>query len=247
MTMRILPAIDIRGGRCVRLQQGDFSRQTVYAPDPVTQAKSYQADGATHLHVVDLDGARSGKTANLKQISAIAAGTSLSMQCGGGIRDRATARHLLAAGVKRLVVGSVAAGGARALEPWIEEFGGERLCLALDVLTDGDDYEIATHGWQARSGRSLFTTLDECAALGIRHILCTAIDRDGTLSGPDITIYRALHRRFPELAIQASGGVCGLRDIRELAQAGITAVVIGKALLEGKFNLAEALACLPAA
>jgi phosphoribosylformimino-5-aminoimidazole carboxamide ribotide isomerase len=238
--MNIIPAIDLRDGRVVRLAQGDYARQTQYPADPVQLACEYLASGARWLHVVDLDGARAGHLHNLRVIAAIA-NSGLSLQAGGGVGDL---KRLFDAGVARVVVGSVAVTDPDEVEKWIFRHGADRICIALDTRqADDGTWTLPVRGWTSASTR----TLDELAPLyagnGAAHLLCTDIARDGMLSGPNVELYAYLARIVPALAIQASGGVRDVDDIRALRALDLAGVVLGRSLLEGRLTLAEALSC----
>jgi phosphoribosylformimino-5-aminoimidazole carboxamide ribotide isomerase len=240
--MIIIPAIDLRGGRVVRLLQGDFSRSQDYGLDPVALATQYQAQGANWLHVVDLDGAKSGSSEQLPIIAAMAA-TGLSVQAGGGVRSDAHLRALLDAGVARVVVGSLALREPETVAAWIERHGPERIVLALDARADeSGEFRIATAGWTQLESVTLTAATNTWRELGAKHFLVTDIDRDGMLAGPNVALYATLSQSFPGAQFIASGGVHALADLAQLRRAKAAAVVIGKALLEGRFSLGDALA-----
>ena len=243
MSFQVIPAIDLRGGRVVRLRQGDYARETVYAKDPVVLAQGYADAGAEWLHVVDLDGARSGTLANLAVIEAIARKVALNVQAGGGVRTGDDLRRLYAVGVARVVVGSVAVGDPGATAIWIGRYGPERLVLALDARHQAGAWRLPVHGWSEDSSVRLDALAEHYARAGARHVLCTDIDRDGMLSGFNVDLYRDLHALAPSLDIQASGGARSADDIRKAREAGAAAVILGRGLLEGWFSLREALAC----
>lgn len=238
----VIPAIDLRGGQVVRLKQGDYARQTTYANDPHALAGSYAEAGATWLHLVDLDGARSGKLDNLAAIAAIAAG-GMAVQAGGGVREEADVRRLFDAGVRRVVVGSVAIRDPARVAGWLAKYGAERLTLALDTRHADGRWTLPSAGWTEVEARTLDELAPWYAARGARHLLCTDIDRDGMLAGFNLDLYRHLAASVPQLALQASGGVRSLDDIRAARDAGARAVILGRALLEERFTVAEALAC----
>jgi phosphoribosylformimino-5-aminoimidazole carboxamide ribotide isomerase len=237
--MKLIPAIDLRGGRCVRLLKGDFEQETRYAVDPVALAEQYASLGARWLHVVDLDGAKRGQPVNLPLIRRMQEAAGISVQLGGGIRTRASLE--LALGVaERAVVGSLAVSDPDLVASWLTEFGPERLTLALDVRLTADGTPlIATHGWTRASSLTLAAAIERFAAAGLKHVLCTDIDRDGALSGPNVELYRECAARWPSIAFQASGGVRGAADLAALAEAGAAATVSGKALLEGRLTTEE--------
>lgn len=241
--MILYPAIDLRQGKCVRLQQGQFDQVTTYSEDPVAVARGHAAAGATWLHVVDLDGAKDGSAAQGELVRAIAGSSSLKVQTGGGIRSEQQIRAHLDGGIARVVIGSLALTNAGLVTSWLGRFGRDRIVLALDVKLVGADWRVATHGWQKDSGRALFEVIDGYGADSLRHVLCTDIGRDGLLGGPNLDLYREIKVRYPKLEVQASGGIASLEDLRALRVAGLDGAVIGKALFEGRFTLAEALAC----
>ena len=241
--MMIQPAIDLREGRCVRLHQGDFDQLTQYPAEPLALAAEYAAAGAPLLHVVDLDAA-AGEGDNTDLIARLAASLDMPVQCGGGVRTTADVQSRLASGVQRVVVGSVAARTPALFGDWLQRFGGERLVAAVDVRGNGEAWRPALEGWRQQSERDLFDLLAELQQRGLRHLLCTDIDRDGTLEGPALDLYRDIRGRFPELRLQASGGIRSLDDLRELQALGCSGAVVGKALLEGRFSVTEALETL---
>lgn len=242
MNFQIIPAIDLRGGRVVRLAQGDYARQTTYADDPLELAQSYAAAGARWLHVVDLDGAQAGGFANLPAIAAIAR-SGLRVQAGGGVRGIADVHRLFDVGVERVVLGSVAIRDPRRVAQWLERHGGERFTLALDTRWKIDRWTLPSAGWTQVEARTLDELAPWYAAHGARHLLSTDIDRDGMLGGCNLELYRHLAELAPALAVQASGGVRSVEDIRAVRTAGAHGVILGRALLEGRFTLREALAC----
>lgn len=244
----LIPALDLIDGNVVRLQQGDFARQTTFANDPLPLVQAYAAAGAQYLHVVDLDGARDPAKRQIDLLRRISASTSMTVQVGGGIRNQADLEQLFEAGVKRAVIGSLAVTQPQLVQAWLNEFGPAAIVLALDVniAADGTAY-VATHGWQQTSTLTLNQLLDSFSADGLRHVLCTDISRDGMLSGSNIALYAGLKQRYPKLLVQASGGIASLDDLRQLQAINCDAAILGKALLTGQFTLEEALACWPAA
>ena len=240
--MNIIPAIDLREGQVVRLAQGDYARQTTYASDPVALAHAYAGAGATWLHAVDLDGAHAGSLANLAVITAIAQ-IGLRVQAGGGVRTLADVHRLLDAGVERVVLGSMAIREPLRVANWIERHGAERFTIALDTRWSDERWLLPTAGWTQAGVRTLDELAPWYAAHGARHVLCTDIDRDGMLAGFNLELYRHLASIAPGLAMQASGGVRSVADIRAARAAGARGVILGRALLEGRFTVQEALAC----
>ena len=248
--MELIPAIDLRGGRCVRLLQGCFDAETHYVGDPLDLARAYRAQGAGRLHVVDLDGARDGTPANRDVIARLAAVTGIALQVGGGVRSEDQLSAFLALGVARVVVGSLAILEPHELRRWLDRHGPDRIVLALDVRHDADGRpRLVTHGWQQAGPRDLWELLEDCAAgyggSALRHVLCTDVDRDGTLSGPNLALYEAGVRRFPGIAWQASGGVRDAGDLRALRATGVAAAVSGRALLEQRISTEELKPFLP--
>lgn len=242
--MTLYPAIDLRGGRVVRLTGGEFDREKSYGDDPLGAARGFAAAGATWLHVVDLDGARDPARRQAALVDQIARGGGIRVQTGGGIRAEAQIAALLAAGVQRVIVGSVAVKQPALVHDWLRRFGPEQIVLSPDVRLDGAGVpRIAAAGWQETTGVALDDFLHGFLASGLKHVLCTDIGRDGKLTGPNTALYASLVRKFPSLHLQASGGVASLDDLRALRAAGTAGAIVGRALYEEKFTLQEALAC----
>lgn len=236
----VIPAIDLRAGQVVRLKQGDYTQQTTYASDPRELAARYARAGASWLHLVDLDGARSGSLDNLDVITAIAA-NGMQIQAGGGVREKADVQRLFDAGVKRVVLGSIAIRDPERVADWLAEYGTERFTIALDTRRIDDNWALPSAGWTEMEARTLDELGPWYAAHGATHLLCTDIDRDGMLAGFNLDLYRHLAEHVPTLQVQASGGVRSLEDIRDARDAGAHAVILGRALLEGRFTIQEAL------
>ena len=238
--MLLIPAIDLRQGRCVRLFQGDFGAETRYDHEPHELLVRYRGLGASWLHVVDLDGAKDGKLANRSIIVALASQRAVRLQVGGGVRSAATIDDLLRQGVSRVVVGSAAVERPEEVTDWLIRFGPERICLAFDVrLDEGGVPRVRTRGWTEGTAVSLWDAVARFPPERIKHILCTDIERDGALTGPNIELYRQAASRFPNLAWQASGGVRNAADLAALVQTGVTGAVSGKALLEERITSEE--------
>jgi phosphoribosylformimino-5-aminoimidazole carboxamide ribotide isomerase len=245
--MQLIPAIDLRDGRCVRLLKGDFGQETRYDVDPVDLARGYRDAGAEWLHVVDLDGAKRGAPVNLDLVAAMRRASGLKVQFGGGIRKRADLEAALGS-ADRIVIGSLAVADPDTVSGWLAEFGRERITLGLDVRLAADGRAlIATHGWTQDSTLSLDAAIERYTAAGLRHVLCTDIDKDGALAGPNLALYRECARRWPAIAFIASGGVRDAADLAALAATGVAAAVSGKALLEGRLTAAEMKPFLPGA
>jgi phosphoribosylformimino-5-aminoimidazole carboxamide ribotide isomerase len=233
--MIVYPAMDLMGGRVVRLAQGRFEDATLYPADPAEALDRFARAGARWAHVVDLDGARAGAPVQHDLIEALAGRASVSLQVAGGFRTRAQIMRMFEAGVARVVIGSLAVKQPEAVRSFLEAFGGDRITLSLDVrLKDGTPF-VATSGWSEDSGVSLWDVAARFPAA--RHLLLTDIGRDGMLQGPNFDLLEEAGRRLPNLAIQASGGISSLDDLRRLRTAG---AIVGKALWEGRVDLAEA-------
>lgn len=242
MNFDIIPAIDLRDGNVVRLRQGDYSQQTRYRVDPLRLAQDYAAAGATWLHVVDLDGARTGNLANFRLIEALA-GTALQLQAGGGVRSEDDLERLFDAGVARVVLGSVAIREPERVAAWLTRYGPERLCIALDTREENGIWRLPSEGWTQTEAPTLEALALRYAAAGAVHVLCTDIHRDGMLSGPNLGLYTYLRQLAPELRVQASGGVRDIADVRGVRELGLAGVVLGRSLLDGRLDLVDALAC----
>lgn len=244
MSFTVYPAIDVRGGKVVRLRQGDYADETRYGDDPLVFAERYADAGATWLHLVDLDAAKSGGYTLLPLLRDIVTRTGLKVQTGGGVRSRADVAALLDAGASRVVVGSLAVREPDIVAGWLGDFGGEALTLALDTRQDADGvWRLPVHGWTQLAQETLDALASRYAEAGLRHLLCTDIARDGMLAGPNLILYRRLCADCPGVQVQASGGARDAVDIVAARDAGCAGVVLGKALLDGRIDLGEALAC----
>ncbi len=238
--MRLIPAIDLRAGRCVRLYQGRYDLETRYSDEPQHGLDHFRSLGARWIHLVDLDGARNGVPMNGPAIASMARQPRVRIQTGGGIRSAQIIEALLAAGVARVVIGSLAVQQPVVALGWLRHFGPERLCLAFDVRVDKEgEPRIYTNGWTESHGVSLWETLQLFPAHALRHVLCTDIERDGTLAGPNLALYEEAVRRFPTLAWQASGGVRDAADLAALARVGCAAAYNGGAWIEQGMTPAE--------
>ena len=238
--MLLMPSIDLRGGHCVRLRQGDFAAETRYLLDPLQLLRRYRDLGAPWLHVVDLDGARDGEAGNRNVLAALAREPGMALQAGGGVRSREALHELLQLGVARVVIGSAAVEAADEVGAWLGEFGPEQICLAFDVRHDARGTPLLrTRGWQQATPWSLWDGVGHFLAAGLRHVLCTDIDRDGVLAGPNAGLYREAAARYPHLRWQASGGIASIDDLHELASAGAAAAISGTALLEDRLPAEE--------
>lgn len=243
--MQLIPAIDLLDGRCVRLLHGNFKQVSYYPTDPLDLARSYSDAGAGWLHVVDLAASRDGAAADTTALFSLLAQAPQSVQTGGGVREGKDIEKRLDAGAARVVVGSLCVTDSHRFTGWMARFGAGNLVAALDVRFDEQGVPWPrTHGWTRRGDADLWQVLDELAAGGLRHLLCTDISRDGALSGPNFALYAEIVQRYPQLQLQASGGIAGLKDLERLKPAGAAGAITGKALLEGCFTVAEALETL---
>jgi phosphoribosylformimino-5-aminoimidazole carboxamide ribotide isomerase len=243
MSFILYPAIDVREGRVVRLRQGDFAQETRYGDAPLAIAQRYAEQGAGWLHLVDLDAARLGGYMLQGLLGDLKATTALRVQTGGGVRSEGDVRALFDAGADRVVVGSLAVEDPARVRGWLERYGGERLTIAMDARRGNDGrWRLPSRGWTADSGVVLDELLQAYAGSGLRHLLCTDIQRDGMLAGPNTALYETILRLAPGVRLQASGGVRDLDDVRAARAAGCSGVVLGKTLLEGRFRLDEAIA-----
>lgn len=240
---QLYPAIDVRGGRVVRLAQGDYDRETTYGDDPLAAAQAYAAQGARWLHLVDLDAARAGGYTLLPLLQQIRASTGLQVQTGGGVRSHRDVAALLQAGASRVVIGSLSVRAPLQVLGWLDEFGPERVTVALDARQDAAGvWQLPIHGWTEGSGVALDALAVRYAQAGLVHLLCTDIARDGMLTGPNFALYRHLVALLPQVQVQASGGVHAVTDVSQARAAGCGGIVLGRALLEGRFTLAQAFA-----
>lgn len=239
MSFTLYPAIDVRGGRVVRLRQGDYAQETHYADDPLAVAVRYAQAGASWLHLVDLDAARAGGYTLAPLLKAVRAGTGLQVQTGGGVRSEADVEAILEAGASRVVVGSLAVREPGRVIGWLQRFGVEHITVALDARQDGEGrWQLPVAGWTESSGVALDALLRRYADAGLVHLLCTDIARDGMLAGPNLALYRELADVAPGVRLQASGGIRDDADVVASRAAGCAGAVLGKALLEGRIDLA---------
>lgn len=240
----IIPAIDLIEGKVVRLYQGDYAQTTEYKLDPIEVAKDYAAQGADILHIVDLTGAKDPTKRQIPLIKKMVATGLMQFQAGGGIRTKQDVIDLLNAGVNRVVIGSLAVSNQTMVANWFEEFGADKIVLALDVNIDKDNNKfVATDGWQQDSGHKIDDLIKHYNQVGLTHVLCTDISKDGTLKGANNHLYNELVAQYPNIVWQASGGIGKLADIQALKPTKVQGVILGRALLEGKFSLTEAIQC----
>lgn len=240
----IIPAIDLIDGQVVRLYQGAYDKTTGYNFSPEQLRNDYAAAGASLLHVVDLSGARDTSARQLELLTRLMQQAPLNIQVGGGVRTEQDLQQLLHAGASRVVIGSVAIRQPELVRQWLKRYGGEKIVLALDVaINENGEKTLPSHGWIEQSDITLEQVLDGYINAGARHVLCTDISKDGTLSGSNVALYRELTAAYPQLQWQASGGIGSLNDIQALRGSGVSGVILGRSLLEGKFTLQEAIQC----
>lgn len=240
----IIPALDLIDGNVVRLHQGDYAKQTAYGNDPLPRLQQYEQEGAKLLHLVDLTGAKDPQKRQIPLLKKLLAGVSVPVQVGGGIRTEEDVKALLEAGAARVVIGSTAVKQPELVQSWFERYGGDAIVLALDVrINEQGIKEIAISGWQENSNLSLEQAIEMYQPFGLKHVLCTDISKDGTLTGSNVNLYQEISQKYPDIAFQASGGIGSLDDIAAIPASGAAGVIVGRALLEGKFTVAEAIEC----
>jgi len=240
----IIPALDLIDGTVVRLHQGDYDQQRNYGNDPLLRLQDYAAQGGEVLHLVDLTGAKDPAKRQIALIKSLVAGVNVPVQVGGGVRTEEDVAALLDAGVARVVVGSTAVNDPENVKGWFRRFGADALVLALDVrIDDQGQKHVAVSGWQENSGVTLEALVEMYLPVGLKHVLCTDISRDGTLAGSNVSLYDDVCTRYPQVAFQSSGGIGSLADIAALRGTGVRGVIVGRALLEDKFTVTEAIQC----
>ena len=231
----VIPAIDLIDGACVRLTKGDYGTKQVYEKDPVIMAKRFEDAGIKRLHLVDLDGAKAGKVVNLSVLEKLTKETNLDIDFGGGIKTEEDLSSVLNAGAKWLTIGSLAVKNPERMKEWIQSYGAELFILGADVR----DGNIAVSGWLETSNLQWENFMSDYYQIGVRQFLCTDISRDGMLNGPSVDLYKEIMVRFPASYLIASGGVSSKKDLVDLEEANIPAVVLGKAIYEGRVTLNE--------
>ena len=233
--MDIIPAIDIIGGKCVRLTKGDYKQMKTYSDDPLEVAKKFEDAGIKRLHVVDLDGAKASHVINLEVLDRIASGTRLHVDFGGGVKTREDLDQVFNAGAKQVTAGSIAAKNPTLVKAWIAEFGADKIILGADVLNE----QVMVSGWQESSGLGLFEYLADYTSHGIGEVICTDISKDGALQGPSFDLYNKILKQFPKLKLIASGGVSVYEDLELLLANKLSGAIVGKAFYEGRISLEE--------
>lgn len=233
--MKIIPAIDIIEGQCVRLSRGDYNQKTTYAATPVEMAKLYEEVGIKRIHVVDLDGAKAGHPCNLESLREIAGSTSLDIEWGGGIKCREHLEAVIDAGADHVIIGSLAVKQPVLMEEWLIEFGGDRIILGAD-LRDG---MVSVGGWLEDSSFTIDDLLERFLPYGLKEAIVTDISKDGMLQGPSTELYVDLAKRYPIIDFTVSGGISSMEDIKRLKNHGLDRVIVGKAIYEGRIKLNE--------
>ena len=233
--MRLIPAIDIINGKCVRLTKGDYSTEKVYSESPLEVAKNYEDNGIKYLHLVDLDGAKSSHIVNHKILNDIATQTSLKIDFGGGLKTDEDARIAFENGAMQITGGSIAVQNPEMFQSWIERYGSDKIILGADTLRR----KIATHGWLQQSELDVIDFINQYQEKGISYVICTDISKDGMLQGPAFELYRSILDLHPDLYLVASGGVSSMNDLERLKEAGLPAAIVGKAYYEGKVGLKD--------
>lgn len=233
--IEIIPAIDIIDGKCVRLSKGDYDSKIIYNENPIEVAKEFEAYGIRRLHVVDLDGAKSKHIVNYRTLELLAGRTSLTIDFGGGIKSDEDLIIAFDNGAQMVTVGSIAVKKPQLFEKWLNRYGHEKIILGADAKEN----KIATNGWKEESDIQLEDFLNEYTKKGVTKVLCTDISKDGMMEGPSVELYKSIMTNHPDLYLMASGGVSCLDDIFKLNEAGIPAVVFGKAIYEGKIKLKD--------
>ena len=240
----IIPALDLIEGQVFRLFQGDYGQVTEYKVNPAEQFDLYHKAGANWLHLVDLTGAKDIQARQLDLIASLLASTPAKVQIGGGVRTEQDVIGLLNAGAERVVVGSTAVKQPELVKSWMSKYGAEKIVLALDInINEHGERKVAISGWQEDSGVTIEALIDDYLTVGLQHVLCTDISRDGTLTGSNVELYVDLCKLYPQVQFQSSGGIGSLADIEALKGCGVAGVIVGRALLDGKFTAEEAFQC----
>ncbi|MDA0314420.1 MAG: 1-(5-phosphoribosyl)-5-[(5-phosphoribosylamino)methylideneamino]imidazole-4-carboxamide isomerase [Bacteroidetes bacterium] len=233
--MHVIPALDLIGGKCVRLSQGDYQRKTEYHDDPLEMAKRFEGAGLTRLHLVDLDGAKAKKIINGDVLQRISSDTRLAVDFGGGIQSQEELEKAFFLGARQVTGGSIAVRNPNLFEAWLDAFGADRIILGADTK----DKKIAVGGWEEITSLELIPFIEGYYKKGIRQVICTDIAKDGLLQGPSFELYAEILQELPDLQLIASGGVSSFRDLEELQKIGMYGAIVGKAYYEGKLSLEE--------
>jgi phosphoribosylformimino-5-aminoimidazole carboxamide ribotide isomerase len=237
--MRIIPAIDIIDGKCVRLTKGDYNTKKIYNENPLEVAKEFEASGIKHLHLVDLDGAKASRIINYNVLEKIASKTSLSIDFGGGLKSDKDLEIAFNSGANQITGGSIAVKNASVFEGWIERFGSNKIILGADFYPDNSGGKIATNGWLEESSLELIPFIKNYKKKGIHYVICTDISKDGMLQGPSFNIYNDILTHLKPIKLIASGGISTFNELPKLAENGCEAAIIGKAIYENKISLKQ--------
>lgn len=233
--MDIIPAIDIIGGKCVRLTKGDYKQITQYAEDPLEIAKEFESSGINRLHLVDLDGAKAKHVVNIDVLRRICEQTDLQVDFGGGVKSDEDLRKVFEAGARQVTAGSIAVKDPTMVQKWINKHGGDSIILGADVLNG----KVMVSGWQENTEIRLFDFLNDYIERGLKWVICTDISKDGVMQGPAFDLYASILTQFPEIQLIASGGVTTIDDLNQLRDAGLAGAIVGKAYYEGKLSLQQ--------
>jgi len=237
--LRIIPAIDIIDGKCVRLTKGDYSTKKIYNENPLEVAKEFEAAGIEYLHVVDLDGAKASQIINYKVLEQIAGKTNLKIDFGGGLKSNKDLEIAFNSGAHQITGGSIAVKNSDIFESWIETYGANKIILGADFYPDSSGGKIATNGWQEESTLELIPFIKGYQDKGIQYVICTDISKDGMLQGPSFNIYKEILSETKDLKLIASGGISTFDELPRLAENGCEGVIIGKAIYEHKISLKQ--------
>jgi len=237
--MRIIPAIDIIDGKCVRLTKGDYSTKKIYNENPLEVAKEFEASGITYLHLVDLDGAKASQIINYKVLEQIALHTSLKIDFGGGLKSDQDLEIAFNSGANQITGGSIAVKNPIIFERWITKYGAKKIILGADFYPDEFGGKIATNGWQEESSLELIPFIQGYREKGVDYVICTDISKDGMMQGPSFNLYKKIVENTPDIKLIASGGISKFDEIPQLAQMNCEGVIIGKAIYENKIRLKE--------
>ncbi|PPI86740.1 1-(5-phosphoribosyl)-5-[(5-phosphoribosylamino)methylideneamino]imidazole-4-carboxamide isomerase [Candidatus Pantoea edessiphila] len=240
----IIPALDLMDGNVVRLYQGSYNKKLNYDIDPFLHIKKYTEEGAKLIHLIDLNGTKNPNKRQIHLLKNLLKNIDVCIQIGGGIRTKNDVKMLLDSGANRVVIGSMAVKNHEEVKKWFIEFGSQHIVLAIDIRIDVNySKKVAIDGWQNTSNTTIEEIIKNFQSVGLRYVLCTDIYRDGTLLGPNINLYKEMIEKFPKIIFQSSGGISSLNDIISLRNIGVQSIIVGRALLENKFTLLEAIKC----
>lgn len=240
----IIPSIDLFKKKVVRLYKGQYNDQINYHENAINLIKKYQEEGAKIVHLIDLNGAKNPKRKQLNILKKIILSSSIPVQIGGGIRNEEDLKYFFDLGVERVILGSLIVSNPKMVQRWINFYGYKKIILALDIIKDNHcNKKIMIHGWKKATKINLESVIEQFLPVGLKHVICTDINCDGTLKGPNIKLYKEISKMYPQVSFQASGGIGSIKDIISLKETLVDSVIVGRALLEKKFNLREAIKC----